>query len=234
MSGIGTRSSDAMEPSDINDKTQIIGRQIWRVVPYAKRYPGRVLSGIFGNAMARFFDLMPFVAIGLAVDYFTSGLSGPQIVQNFVTSFGGDPAIGYGILIFLGFFFLAIFQGISEYSWQTLGYKIQHDLRMDATKSLIAMEATYYDMRQTGQIMAVLSSDVNQLEDVVSDSSTSIIRIIVTFMTAFLILVLMSWKLAIVLFGPIIFIVPIVYWFSTSVQRKYLSLIHISEPTRPS
>ena len=92
---------------------------------------------------------------------------------------------------------------------------------MDATKSLIAMEASYYDMRQTGQIMAVLSSDVNQLEDVVSDSSTSIIRIIVTFLTAFLILVLMSWKLAIVLFGPIIFIVPIVYWFSTSVQRKY-------------
>ena len=43
---------------------------------------------------------------------------------------------------------------------------------MDATKSLIAMEASYYDMRQTGQIMAVLSSDVNQLEDVVSDSST--------------------------------------------------------------
>jgi ABC-type multidrug transport system fused ATPase/permease subunit len=81
-----------------------------------------------------------------------------------VTSFGGDPAIGYGVLIFLGFFCLAIFQGISEYSWQTLGYKIQHDLRMDATRSLIAMEASYYDMRQTGQIMSVLSSDVNQLE----------------------------------------------------------------------
>jgi ATP-binding cassette subfamily B protein len=180
------------------------------------------LAGVLGNATARFFDLMPFVAIGLAVDYFTGGsLSGPQIVQDFVTSFGGDPAIGYGVLIFLGFFCLAIFQGISEYSWQTLGYKIQHDLRMDATRSLIAMEASYYDMRQTGQIMSVLSSDVNQLEDVVSDSSTSIIRIVVTFLTAFLILVFMSWKLAIVLFGPIILIVPIVYWFSTSVQRKY-------------
>ena len=222
MRGMASNSGDAMEPNDINDKTQVVGRQIWRVVPYAKRYPGRVVAGIVGNAMARFFDLMPFVAIGLAVDYFTGGnLLGPQVVQDFVTSFGSDPAVGYGILIFLGFFFLAIFQGISEYSWQTLGYKIQHDLRMDATKSLIAMEASYYDMRQTGQIMAVLSSDVNQLEDVVSDSSTSIIRIIVTFLTAFLILVLMSWKLAIVLFGPIIFIVPIVYWFSTSVQRKY-------------
>ena len=222
MRGRSGAPQDSMAPSEINEKSQVLGRQIWRVVPYAKRYPGRVLSGVLGNAMARFFDLMPFVAIGLAVDYFTGeALSGPQIIQDFVTSFGGDPAIGYGVLIFLGFFCLAIFQGISEYSWQTLGYKIQHDLRMDATRSLIAMEASYYDMRQTGQIMSVLSSDVNQLEDVVSDSSTSIIRIVVTFLTAFLILVFMSWKLAIVLFGPIILIVPIVYWFSTSVQRKY-------------
>ena len=222
MRGRSGAPQDSMAPSEINEKSQVLGRQIWRVVPYAKRYPGRVLAGVLGNATARFFDLMQFVAIGLAVDYFTGGsLSGPQIVQDFVTSFGGDPAIGYGVLIFLGFFCLAIFQGISEYSWQTLGYKIQHDLRMDATRSLIAMEASYYDMRQTGQIMSVLSSDVNQLEDVVSDSSTSIIRIVVTFLTAFLILVFMSWKLAIVLFGPIILIVPIVYWFSTSVQRKY-------------
>ena len=125
------------------------------------------------------------------------------------------------MLIFLGFLCLAIFQGISEYSWQTLGYNIQHDLRMDATRSLIAMEASYHDLRQTGQIMSVLSSDVNQLEDVVSDSSTSIIRIVITFATAFLILVLMSWKLAAVLFTPILFIVPAVYWFSTRVQRKY-------------
>ena len=222
MRGRSGAPQDSMAPSEINEKSQVLGRQIWRVVPYAKRYPGRVLAGVLGNATARFFDLMPFVAIGLAVDYFTGGsLSGPQIIQDFVTSFGGDPAIGYGVLIFLGFFCLAIFQGISEYSWQTLGYKIQHDLRMDATRSLIAMEASYYDMRQTGQIMSVLSSDVNQLEDVVSDSSTSIIRIVVTFLTAFLILVFMSWKLAIVLFGPIILIVPIVYWFSTRVQRKY-------------
>ena len=87
---------------------------------------------------------------------------------------------------------------------------------MDATKSIISMEASYYDMRQTGQIMSVLSSDVNQLEDVVADSSTSIIRIIVTFLTAFVILISMSWKLAAVVFGPLVMIVPLVYWFSTS------------------
>ena len=213
---------DLMGPESGEGDVEVMGRQIWRVVPYAKKYPKRVLTGIGANAAARFFDLMPFVAIGLAVDYFTTDvLSGPQIVQDMVTGIHDNPAYGYGILIFLGFLFLAIFQGISEYAWQTLGYNIQHDLRMDATRSLIAMEASYYDLRQTGQIMSVLSSDVNQLEDVVSDSSTSIIRIIITFVTAFIILVLMSWRLAAVLFGPILFIVPAVYWFSTRVQRKY-------------
>lgn len=211
-----------MAPEDLNEGAQVLGRQIWRVVPYAKKYPKRVATGIFANAAARFFDLMPFVAIGLAVDYFTTDvLSGPQLVQDLVTTIHHNPAYGYGILIFLGFLCLAVFQGISEYAWQTLGYNIQHDLRMDATRSLIAMEASYYDLRQTGQIMSVLSSDVNQLEDVVSDSSTSIIRIVITFATAFIILSLMSFKLAAVLFGPLLFIVPAVYWFSTRVQRKY-------------
>jgi len=215
-------SKDAMAPEDLNEGAQVLGRQIWRVVPYAKKYPKRVATGIFANAAARFFDLMPFVAIGLAVDYFTTDvLSGPQLVQDLVTTIHHNPAYGYGILIFLGFLCLAVFQGISEYAWQTLGYNIQHDLRMDATRSLIAMEASYYDLRQTGQIMSVLSSDVNQLEDVVSDSSTSIIRIVITFATAFIILSLMSFKLAAVLFGPLLFIVPAVYWFSTRVQRKY-------------
>lgn len=213
---------DVMAPEDINEDTQILGKQIWRVVPYAKKYPKRVMTGVFANAAARFFDLMPFVAIGFAVDYFTTdSLAGPQIVQNAVTFIHSNPAIGYGVLVFLGFLCLAVFQGISEYAWQTLGYNIQHDLRMDATRSLITMEASYYDLRQTGQIMSVLSSDVNQLEDVVSDSSTSIIRITVTFATAFVILVLMSWKLAAVLFAPLFLIVPGVYWFSTRVQRKY-------------
>ena len=174
-----TSKMDLMNPDD--DDTTVLGRQIWRVVPYATRYPGRLITGFLSNAFARASDLLPFVAIGWAVDYYTGGqLVGAQIVRDFVT-LTSDPAIGYGLLIFLSFCLLALFQGISEYSWQTLGYKIQHDLRMDATRSLIAMEASYYDMRQTGQIMSVLSSDVNQLEDVVSDSSTSIIRISVSY-----------------------------------------------------
>ncbi|MDE0869162.1 MAG: ABC transporter ATP-binding protein [Candidatus Poseidoniaceae archaeon] len=224
MSGHGSRGSkvQSLEPEEINEATQVLGSQVWRVVPYAFRYPRRLVAGFLGNACARVVDLVPFVAIGWAVDYFTSDIMvGPMFVQDAINAIHSEPAIGYGVMIFTGFVMLAFFQGISEYSWQTLGYNIQHDLRMDATRSLIDMEASYYDMRQTGQLMSILSSDVNQLEDVVSDSSTSIIRIVFTFLTAFVILASMSIKLAGILFGPILLIIPCVYWFSTRVQRKY-------------
>lgn len=226
MSSGRNTNTNPIDPSKINDQIGETSKQVYRVIPYATAYPGRLWTGFLANAAARASDLVPFVAIGWAVDYFTrkvdstGELVGPGIVQSFVELFW-SAEFGYGFLIFLGFLMLAIFQGISEYSWQTLGYKIQHDLRMDATKSLIAMEASYYDMRQTGQIMSVLGADVNQLEDVVSDSSTSIIRIAVTFGFAFLILISMSWKLAAVLFAPLLLIIPIVYLFTTRVQRKY-------------
>ncbi|DAC10233.1 MAG TPA: ABC transporter ATP-binding protein, partial [Candidatus Poseidoniales archaeon] len=218
----GRGGGDMMSPEDINDKVAVMGRQLWRVVPYATAYPRRLTTGLLANACARAADLLPFIAIGWAVDHFTSGggIAGFGPIADFIGTLP-QPAVGYGVIIFVSFVMLAVFQGISEYSWQTLGYKIQHDLRMDATKSLIAMEASYYDLRQTGQIMSVLSSDVNQLEDVVADSSTSIIRILVTFGFAFIILLSMSWKLAAVIFGPLMFIIPLVYWFSTRVQRRY-------------
>ena len=220
---------DHLTPEDLNDqKVEVLGKQIWRVIPYASSYKKRALTGVVANGIARFADLLPFVFIGFAVDFYsgndTEGFFGGM--RDFLDTtlfplFTENLGIGYGVLIFLGFASLAVFQGISEYCWQTLGYKVQHDLRLDATRSLIDMEASYYDLRQTGQLMSVLSADVNQLEDVISDASTSIIRIVVTFGTALLILALMSWKLAAVLFTPLLFIIPLVYLFSTRVQRKY-------------
>jgi len=231
MGGGNTRATqyEHLTPEELNsEKVDVLGKQIWRVIPYGMKYKNRAIVGIIANGLARFADLLPFVFIGFAVDYYsevsTEGFFGG--IRDFFDDtifpiISDNLAYGYGLLIFLGFASLAVFQGISEYCWQTLGYKVQHDLRLDATKSLIDMEASYYDLRQTGQLMSVLSADVNQLEDVISDSSTSIIRIIVTFGTAFLILILMSWKLAAVLFAPLLLIIPLVYLFSTRVQRKY-------------
>ena len=216
------------DASDLTDEKQIVGRKIWRIVPYIKRYWRRAVGGVAANAAARAFDLIPFIAIGMAADYYRDKTFTDSTIERLVTS-DVFPSLGpiapvefaFGMLILVSFSFLAVFQGISEYLWQSTAYKVQHDIRMDATTSLMAMEASYFETRQTGNLMSVLSADVAQLEDIVSDSSTSIIRIAITFTTAFAIMFWMSSTLALILFIPLVLVIPMVVWFSTRVQRRY-------------
>ena len=210
------------DASDTVDDKQVVGRKIWRIVPYVKRYWRRALGGLVSNGAARAFDLIPFIAIGMAADYYQSGTYTSSLIESFVNSGNlPSPEIGFGVLILISFIGLAIFQGISEFLWQSTAYKVQHDIRMDATASLMAMEASYFETRQTGNLMAVLSADVAQLEDIVSDSSTSMIRILITFATAFSIMIWMSPTLALILGIPLLLVIPMVVWFSTRVQRRY-------------
>ena len=220
----------ARDSSDTEDETQIVGRQIWRIVPYVTRYWQRAVGGVIANVGARAFDLIPFIAIGMAADYynpnnsqFTNSIIEKVVTSESIPKIGPIESVelGFGILIFICFAALSVFQGLSNQLWQSVAYNAQHDIRMDATKSLMEMEASYFETRQTGNLMSVLSADVAQLEDIISDSSTSIIRIITTFITAFGILFWMSPTLSIILFAPLVLIVPMVIWFSTRVQRKY-------------
>ena len=172
--------------------------------------------------------MIPFIAIGMAADYYRDETFTDSRVEAIVTSellpsIGviNSVELGFGLLILTCFTLLAIFQGLSNQLWQSTAYKAQHDIRMDATNSLMAMEASYFETRQTGNLMAVLSADVAQLEDIISDASTSMIRIVMTFSTAFAIMFWMAPTLALILFAPLVLIVPMVVWFSTRVQRRY-------------
>jgi len=216
------------DESDLLDEKQIVGRKIWRIVPYLKRYWKRAAGGVAANAAARAFDLIPFIVIGMAADWYQSGTFTSSTIQSLVSSSHlpevgpiGSVEFGFGLLILVSFTFLAVFQGISEYMWQSTAYMVQHDIRMDATTSLMAMEASYFETRQTGNLMSVLSADVAQLEDVVSDSSTSIIRIIITFSASFAIMFWMSPTLSLILGIPLILVIPMVIWFSTRIQPRY-------------
>ncbi len=191
-------ASISKDESDTEDEKQVVGRKIWRIVPYVTRYWKQALGGVLANIGARAFDLIPFIAIGMAADYYQSKTFTDSRVEDFVSSdwipsLGPINSIefGFGLLILLSFTFLAVFQGLSNQLWQSTAYKAQHDIR------------------------------IAQLEDIISDASTSMIRIATTFGTAFAIMFWMSSTLALILFAPLVLIIPMVVWFSTRVQRKY-------------
>ena len=46
-------TDDSTDNQPLEEKTKVLGSQVWRVVPYAFRYPRRLLAGFLGNACAR-------------------------------------------------------------------------------------------------------------------------------------------------------------------------------------
>ena len=49
-------SSISKDASDLVEERQIVGRKIWRILPYVTRYWERALGGLLANIGARIFD----------------------------------------------------------------------------------------------------------------------------------------------------------------------------------
>jgi ATP-binding cassette subfamily B protein len=152
------------------------------------------------------------VIIGILVDRIARGGLGAVDVQDLAWYGGGILATFVG---------LAVFQSGSDYAWDTLAQKVRHDLRMRLYGHLQRLDVAYFESRQTGDIMSVLSNDVDQLENFLADATTSMVRLVITFVGIYGFLLWLDWRLALLLFAPLPIGVVIVRYYVRNVQPEY-------------
>ena len=203
-----------MQDLQKTDQGRLLGRHIWRLLPFVRPYSRSLSVGLFSNILARAFDLLPIVVVGRAVDHLAAGSAEKA---------GDDPFIfvWYGTAILMTFLGLALFQSLSDYSWDTLAQRVRHDLRVRLYDHLQKLDISFFEDRQTGDLMSVLSSDVDNLERFLADSITSIVRIAITFFGIYSILLWLDWRLALLLFAPLPFVIVAIRFFVTKVAPQY-------------
>lgn len=172
----------------------------------------RMSIGLGTNALARLFDLLPMVLIGIIVDRIARGGLADFAIRDFTY---------YGFAILGTFIGLAIFQSASDYAWDTLAQKVRHDLRMSLYSHLQRLDVSYFESRQTGDIMSVLSSDTDQLENFLADATTSMVRLVITFVGIYGFLLWLDWRLALILFAPLPLGIIVVRYYVRNVQPEY-------------
>ncbi|MBW3583071.1 MAG: ABC transporter ATP-binding protein/permease [Euryarchaeota archaeon] len=197
-----------------SEETPVLGRSLWRLLPFIRPYKGRVTFGIVTNAIARFFDLLPLLVVGFIVDDIASAMAAGGMIET-------DRFVYYGLAIMGTFLGLAIFQSASDYAWDTLAQRVRHDIRVDIYDHLQRLDVSFFEERQTGDIMSVLSNDVDNLENFLADATTSIVRLVITFFGIYGILLWLDWRLALLLFAPLPVAVFAVRFFATRVQPQY-------------
>jgi ATP-binding cassette, subfamily B, bacterial len=192
-----------------------LGNRLWELLlPHLAPYRVRIGLGLATNVAARLFDLLPMVVAGRLVDAITrAGTNGGRVESGVF--------VGYGLAVLGTFLGLALFKSASDYAWDGLAQRVRHDLRVKLYEHLQRLDVAFFEDRQAGDLISVLSNDIDNLENFLSDATTSVVRIAITFVGIYGFLLWLDWRLALLLFAPLPIAVGAVRFFATRVQPQY-------------
>ena len=149
-----------------------------RLLNYGNSYKTKIWQAVICSILNKFFDLAPPVLIGAAVDIVV------KKEDSLIAQWGIKDA--FGQLLALTFFSLIMWglESIFEYAyqrlWRNLSQNIQHDLRIETYSHLQDLELAYFEESSTGNLMAILNDDINQLERFLDVGANEIIQLTVT------------------------------------------------------
>ncbi len=194
---------------DPSQDQPFLGRHVWTLYAYLRPYKKAVIGGLVLNMLARACDLLPLALAGKVVDAVTHGARDPRTFLLF------------GLAVLGSFVFLALFQSGSDYILAAMAQRARHDIRLALYRHIQSLDLAFFEDRQTGDIMSVIVNDVDTLENFLTDATTSIIRVAVTFVGIYGYLFFLEWRLAALLFAPLPFALIAVRFFVTRVQPRY-------------
>jgi len=149
---------------------------------YGRPYWLSVTLGIAASLAARVLDLLPVILLGIAIDSLFQQVEPfdiPLVPQAWLPT---DPTQQFGLVIALitaSFIVGAAFHWLRNWGFNSFAQDIQHDVRTDSYDTMQRLNMTFFADKQTGELMSILSNDVNQLERFLNDGLNSAFRMIV-------------------------------------------------------
>ncbi|CAH1056841.1 ABC transporter ATP-binding protein [Paenibacillus pseudetheri] len=133
-----------------------------------------------------------------------------------------------GGLILLASLLLGIFKFSSSYVMTIVSQKAILQLRNKLHKHTLSLDLKFFDRNRTGDLMARLTSDVNQLQELASADSLSIIADVITFAAIVGYLLYTDWQLALITLTTLPFLFVTSRYFSQRIKSAYRAVRHIS------
>ncbi|ESS03077.1 MAG: ABC-type multidrug transport system, ATPase and permease component [uncultured archaeon A07HR67] len=224
MSGVEWEEDDPFE-----EQRETIENPMKRLfLAYGRDYVPQLTVGVVASVFARFLDLLPPLMLGIAIDavFYEDAVFSEQI-PLVVLPAGWLPAsqteqFWFTIGVIAGAFALgAAFHWVRNWGFNAFAQHIQHDIRTDTYNEMQRLNMAFFSDKQTGEMMSILSNDVNRLEQFLNDGMNSLFRLSVMVVGIGGLLVWINWQLALVALLPVPIIGGFTYLFIRTIQPKY-------------
>jgi ATP-binding cassette subfamily B protein len=191
---------------------------------YGARNRSAFVVGLLSSIVARLLDLMPPVLLALAVDaiFYRERPFSIWLVPDawLPATRTGQLYLSAG-LIAVAFFGGAAFHWTRNWGWNSFAQHIQHAVRTDTYDKMQRLNMDFFADKQTGEMMSILSNDVNRLERFLNDGMNSAFRLAVMVVGIAAILLYWNWQLAIITLSVVPLIAFFTYRFIETIQPKY-------------
>ncbi|MFC7176691.1 ABC transporter ATP-binding protein [Halosegnis marinus] len=184
--------------------------------------------GVLSSVVARVLDLLPPILLGVAVDaiFEVQGAADRPYTLAFVPDAWIPPTeqgqlyFTVGIIAF-AFFGGAAFHYSRNWGWNSFSQHIQHRIRTDTYDKMQRLNMDFFADKQTGEMMSILSNDVNRLERFLNDGMNSAFRLGVMVVGIAVVLLYVNWQLAMITLVIVPLIAVFTYYFIKTIQPKY-------------
>ncbi len=193
-----------------------------RLLQYAKDHHGRIALATLCSVLNKLFDIMPEILIGMAIDVVV------RQEESFMSKFGlEDPfhqILALGALTILVWAFESVFEFLLLVLWRNTAQLLQHDLRLDAYGHLQDLDMAWFEDASTGNLVAILNDDVNQLERFLNSGANDLVQVAVTIVAVGAVFFYLSPPIALMAFTPIPLILIGAFWFQRRAQPLYATV----------
>jgi ATP-binding cassette subfamily B multidrug efflux pump len=183
-------------------------RLMRRLLGYLRPYKWQVLVALVAIIASSVLQLAPPYLTRLAID---------KYIAN--DDLSGLPVIAWQFLAVL----IASFglEYLQTWMMQLTGQRIMYDLRMEIYAHLQRLDLRFYDRNPVGRLMTRVTSDVDVLNDLFTAGVVAIFGDVFTLAGIMIVMLGMSWKLALASFVVLPLIVLVTQWFRRNVRESY-------------
>jgi ATP-binding cassette subfamily B protein len=189
-------------------------KALGRLLRYARGYRRRIIAATTCSIINKLFDIAPEILIGVAIDVVVNQ------EESFVAGLGFETAQEQiTVLAALTFFIWAgesLFEYLFQILWRNLAQRLQSDLRQDAYEHAQRLDMSFFESTSSGQLVATMNDDVNQLERFLDGGANAMIQVGVTVVAVGAVFFVLSPLIALLAFTPI----PLIIWGAFYFQRK--------------